>query len=91
MEKEILYQFISMELVQFATFEDCYVENDEDIEITNKFQFSYNFDENVMCCTSSVSLSKESRNFLKADLASFPYVNGGLFADEDIEILHIHL
>ena len=48
MEKEILYQFISMELVQFATFEDCYVENDEDIEITNKFQFSYNFDENVM-------------------------------------------
>ena len=71
MEKEILYQFISMELVQFATFEDCYVENDEDIEITNKFQFSYNFVENVMCCTSSVSLSKESRNFLKADLASY--------------------
>ena len=24
--------------------------------------------------------------YLKADLASFPYVNGGLFADEDIEI-----
>lgn len=71
MEKEILYQFISMELVQFATFEDCYVENDEDIEITNKFQFSYNFDENVMCCTSSVSLAKENRIFLKADLASY--------------------
>ena len=71
MEKEILYQFISMELVQFATFEDCYVENDEDIEITNKFQFSYNFDENVMCCTSSVSLGKENRIFLKADLASY--------------------
>ena len=71
MEKEILYQFISMALVQFATFEDCYVEDDEDIEITNKFQFSYNFDENVMCCTSSVSLSKESRIFLKADLASY--------------------
>lgn len=71
MEKEILYQFISMTLVQFATFEDCYVEDDEDIEITNKFQFSYNFDENVMCCTSSVSMSKESRIFLKADLASY--------------------
>lgn len=71
MEKEILYQFISMELVQFATFEDCYVENDKDIEITNKFQFSYNFDENIMCCTSSVTLSKESRIFLKADLASY--------------------
>lgn len=71
MEKEILYQFISMELVQFATFEDCYVENDEDIEITNKFQFSYNFDENVMCCTSSVFLAKENRIFLKADLASY--------------------
>lgn len=71
MAKEILYQFICMELVQFATFEDCYVENDEDIEITNKFQFSYNFDENVMCCTSSVILSKENRIFLKADLASY--------------------
>lgn len=71
MEKEIFYQFISMELVQFATFEDCYVENDEDIEITNKFQFSYNFDENVMCCTSSVFLSKESKIFLKADLTSY--------------------
>ncbi|MBR4405494.1 MAG: hypothetical protein IKT30_03870 [Bacteroidaceae bacterium] len=71
MEKEILYQFISMELVQFATFEDCYVENDEDIEIANKFQFLYNFDENVMCCTASVTMSKENRIFLKADLASY--------------------
>jgi len=71
MEKEILYQFIGMELVQFATFENYYVENDEEIEITNKFQFSYNFDENIMCCTSSVTLSKESRIFLKADLASY--------------------
>lgn len=71
MEKKILYQFISMELVQFATFEDCYVENDEDIEISNKFQFSYNIDENVMCCTSSVTMSKESIIFLKADLTSY--------------------
>lgn len=71
MEKEIFYQFISMELVQFATFEDCYVENDEDIEIANKFQFLYNFDENVMCCTASVTMSKENRIFLKADLASY--------------------
>ena len=71
MEKEILYQFISMELVQFATFEDCYVEIDEDIEIANKFQFLYNFDENVMCCTASVTMSKENRIFLKADLASY--------------------
>ena len=60
-----------MELVQFATFEDCYVENDEDIEIANKFQFLYNFDENVMCCTASVTMSKENRIFLKADLASY--------------------
>ena len=36
MEKEILYQFMSMELVQFATFEDNYVENEEDIKIANK-------------------------------------------------------
>ena len=71
MEKEILYQFISMELVQFATFEDNYVENDEDVEIANKFQFSYHFDKNVMCCTSSVTMSKESRIFLKADLTSY--------------------
>ena len=29
---------------------------------------------------------KERSQYLKADLASFPYVNGGLFADENIEI-----
>lgn len=28
----------------------------------------------------------ERSQYLKADLAAFPYVNGGLFADEDIEI-----
>ncbi len=28
----------------------------------------------------------ERSQYLKADLASFPYVNGGLFADEEIEI-----
>lgn len=27
--------------------------------------------------------------YLKADLAAFPYVNGGLFADEEIEIPHM--
>lgn len=70
MEKEIFYQFTGMELIQFATFEDCYVDNGEEIEITNKFQFSYDFDNNVMRCISSVSLSKESVVFLKADLAS---------------------
>ncbi|MEE1087446.1 MAG: hypothetical protein UIC63_00610 [Bacteroidaceae bacterium] len=60
-----------MELVQFAMFDDCYVDNDDDIEIANKFQFSYNFDENVMCCTSSVTMSKENRVFLKAVLSSY--------------------
>lgn len=71
MEKEILYQFTGMELIQFATFDENYTNKDEEIEISNKFQFVYNFEENVMCCISSVSMFKENSILLKADLATY--------------------
>jgi hypothetical protein len=71
MDKEILYQFVSMDLVQFATFEDNYIENEADIEISNRFQFAYNFKENIMSCTASVIYLKEKEILLKADLVSY--------------------
>ena len=71
MHKEILYQFINMDLIQFATFVENYMDDGQDIEVANKFRFSYDFEENVMCCTVSVTLSKENGILLKADLASY--------------------
>ena len=71
MDKKILYQFISMDIVQFATFPESYVEDEKDIEISNKFQFTYNFEENVMCCIVSVTLSKANNIILKTDLAAY--------------------
>ena len=60
MDKEILFQFISMDLIQFATFSDNYVDDEKDIEVSNKFRFSYNFEEDLMCCMAYVTLSKEN-------------------------------
>lgn len=71
MNKEILFQFISMDLIQFATFSDNYVDDEKDIEVSNKFRFSYNFEEDLMCCMAYVTLSKENSVILKADLASY--------------------
>ena len=48
MHKEILYQFINMDLIQFATFVENYMDDGQDIEVANKFRFSYDFEENVM-------------------------------------------
>lgn len=71
MEKQILYKFIKLELTQFATFEEGYVEDNAEIEIVNKFQFAYNFEDSLICCTTSVMITKEADIVLKADLNSY--------------------
>lgn len=71
MENNILYRFIKLELTQFATFEDGYVDDENDIEISNSFQFAYSVRDNMVCCTTSVKISKQTGIVLKADLDSF--------------------
>lgn len=71
MDKEILYRFIRMELVQFATFDDASTSCDTDIEVSSKFQFAYNFDTDVMCCTASVTFTSTTSPLLKVELSSY--------------------
>ena len=77
-----------MDLIQFATFVENYMDDGQDIEVANKFRFSYDFEENVMCCTVSVTEAMKSHEGLiaPADLlaqfASLAYgsVRGVVFA-----------
>lgn len=71
MDKEILYRFIRMELVQFATFDDDTTACDTDIEVSSKFLFAYNFDNDAMCCTASVTLTSANEPLVKVELSSY--------------------
>lgn len=75
METPILFKFVKMDLTQFATFTDDYTEKDTEIEIFNRFQFSYNFEEHLVLCKTIIELSKEEKILLKADLDSIFKIN----------------
>lgn len=75
MEKNILYRFSKMELTQFATFDDDYIEDSGEIEITCKFTFSYNFDQNIVRCSNTVSFIKNESPLLKANLDAYFAIN----------------
>lgn len=68
MGKGIYYRFSKIELTQFATFEDKYNEDASEIEISCKFTFAYNFEQNMVCCSNMVSFIKNDIPFLKANL-----------------------
>ena len=74
MEKEILFRFIGMEILQFATFEENYSENDADVEISNNFQFSYNYEDNTVKCVVSTVFVQELEVLLKSELAAYFYI-----------------
>ena len=71
MEESVFYRFVKLDLVQFATFEADYTNDDEPLELSNSFQFLYSFDDDVVCCTTTVVISKEMRPLLKAELNSY--------------------
>lgn len=75
MEKGIYYRFAGLELKQFATFEDVYVEDKGEIAISCKFTFAYNFSQNIVCCTNSVSVVKDGDVLVKADLDAYFAIN----------------
>ncbi len=67
METSILFKFVKMDLVQFATFTDGYKEEDTEMEIFNRFQFAYNFEDHLVLCKTIIELSKHEKLLLKAD------------------------
>ena len=75
MDNGIYYRFAGLELKQFATFEDGYAEDNREISISCKFTFAYNFSQNIVCCTNSVSISKEGDVLVKADLDGYFVIN----------------
>lgn len=68
MGKGVYYRFSKMDLTQFATFEDSYNEDNSEIEISCKFTFAYNFGQNMVCCSNTVSFMKKDMPLLKANL-----------------------
>lgn len=71
MEEQILFRFIKLNLNQFASFVDAYVAEEMSLELSSSFQFSYNFDNNVVCCTTTVIITNETNAVLKAELNSY--------------------
>lgn len=67
MESPILFKFVKMDLNQFATFTDDLKEEDTEMEIFNRFQFAYNFDDHLVLCKTIIELSKQDKVLLKAD------------------------
>lgn len=70
MEGQIYYQFIKLDLAQFAVFEENYTTGGS-AELTSSFRFSYSFDENMVCCSSAVVITGSAGPMLKAELNSF--------------------
>ena len=68
MGKEIYYHFDKMELKQFATFEENYNEEASDIDVSSIFTFSYNFEQNVVCCSGVTTQIIQEKPLLKANL-----------------------
>lgn len=90
MDKGIYYRFADLELKQFATFEDGYTEDGQEISISCKFTFAYNFSENIVCCTNSISITKEGIVLVKADLDAYFAINpesAASLADADAVVL----
>ncbi len=90
MANEILYKFVQLELTNFTTFEEIYIEDNEDIEISNKFQFAYDFENNLVWCTTSVIFSKATGTLLNAELSSYFMLDkqsAELLKDEDNIVL----
>lgn len=70
MEDQILFSFIKLDLVQFATFEADHIDDEMPLELSSSFQFAYSSDA-VVCCTTTVVITKANSPILKAELNSY--------------------
>ena len=71
MADQIFYRFIKLELTQFAIFESDYIDDETPLELSSSFQFTYSYEDDVVCCITSVVITKDNRPILKAELKSY--------------------
>ncbi len=71
MDKGILYQFVKLDLTHFATFDENYAGDGGEVEISNQFQFAYDFENNLIRCTTSVAFNAATGTLLDAELSSY--------------------
>ncbi len=60
-----------MDLPEFATFPESYKPEDSEIGISNRFQFAYNFDENLVRCKTIIEICEGKALLLKSDFICF--------------------
>ncbi|MDE6393866.1 MAG: hypothetical protein K2K77_00870, partial [Duncaniella sp.] len=53
-----------------ATFDVDFADDERPIELSSSFLFAYNFDDDIVCCTTAVIMSKDKVPVLKAELDS---------------------
>lgn len=71
MNEQIFYRFVKLDLTQFATFEDDYIDDEKPLELSSTFRFAYNSYDDTVCCTTKVVITKDTDIVLKAELNSF--------------------
>lgn len=71
MKEQIFYRLVKLDLTQFATFEVGHVDDEKLLELSSSFRFSYSFNDNVVCCTTTVVITRKTSPVLKAELDSY--------------------
>lgn len=90
MTEQIFYRFIKLDLTEFATFGHSYNDDENPMELSSSFQFAYNFDDDVVCCTTAIVITKAAAPVLKAELNSYFKIHEdsvGAMTDNDCVIL----
>lgn len=71
MVEQIFYSFIKLDLVQFATFGKHFIDGGHPLDLASSFSFDYDFEDDIVCCTTTVVIEKESNPVIKAELDSY--------------------
>ena len=71
MADQIFYRFIKLELTQFAIFESDNIDDEKPLELSSSFQFAYSYDDDVVCCATTVVITKGNSPIMKAELKSY--------------------
>lgn len=69
--EQLYYKYAKMELEQFAIFEENLPEKLEEVQSQMQAQFSYDKEQDVLCCKIVVTLTDSEKNLMKADMCSY--------------------
>ncbi len=71
MTNQLFYRFIKLELTQFEVLEAGRIDDEKPVELSSTFKFSYSFDNEVVCCTTTIIITKDLSQILKTELNSY--------------------